>query len=370
MNTFDRYLLQRFLCTFVVFFVATYGVYIVFDLCTNIRDFELGTEDGSSLLKSILSYYGFHVTEFLELAGPCLIVLSAVTVYGVLEKHSESHPILAAGIPAFRLLRPILIGGALLNLLLVLNQEVVMPGLRHELQTPRGRHNAGIRTLDPVYDYSNYLMYMDGSEVVLEERRLMSPCFILPPELARKPFSLTAESAVCLPQTEQQPGGWLLKNLEGVLDCEMLTDEGRKRIFARPNGKDVVVVSSVSFDQLCSQSHDLNLLSSAQLIAQVRNPSTGRVAVRDQTLALHSRFTRPFVSLLGIAMALPLVMRRESQSLILNMSVCIGVLGAFFLFHQASLLLGGSMIRPDLAAWFPIIITGSATVWTSGYVQT
>ena len=72
-------------------------------------------------------------------------------------------------------------------------------------------------------------------------------------------------------------------------------------------------------------------------------------------------------------MALPLVMRRESQSLILNMAVCAGVLGVFYAITQASLMMGGtpsSMIRADLAAWFPVIITGSASVWTAGYVQT
>jgi hypothetical protein len=68
-------------------------------------------------------------------------------------------------------------------------------------------------------------------------------------------------------------------------------------------------------------------------------------------------------------------MRRESQSLIMNMTVCALVLGVFFVFGQVSLVLGGSMIGGtliplDLAAWCPVIVTGGATVWTAGYVQT
>ena len=70
-------------------------------------------------------------------------------------------------------------------------------------------------------------------------------------------------------------------------------------------------------------------------------------------------------------MALPLVMRRESRSLIANMTICAGVLSGFYLLTQASLILGSTaLLRPDLAAWFPVIVTGSATVWTSGYIQT
>ncbi|MEO2014637.1 MAG: LptF/LptG family permease [Fuerstiella sp.] len=375
MNTFDRYLLKRFLHTFTVFFVATYGLYIVVDLFSNMRDFQNAAENGTALAKSILSYYGYHGSEFFDLAGPLLVGVSAITVFGLLEKHSESHPILAAGIPAFRLLRPILIGGALVNLTLILNQELVMPRLTVELQTRRGGDSAKKRTVEPVYDYSNYEMHIDGSEVIIEERKLVSPSFYLPKELAVESFSLEAESAVYMPATSERRAGWLVQNLTGLCAADMLTEEGRTRIIPRPNGKDVFIVSSVSFDQLYNRGRNLRLLSSTELIKRIRNPSTGPVPVKAQTLALHARITRPIISLLAIAMALPLVMRRESHSLIMNMTVCAFVLGGFFIFGQVSLLLGGSMVGGtliplDLAAWCPVIITGGATVWTSGYVQT
>ncbi len=375
MNTFDKYLLKRFLHTFFVFFVATYGLYIVVDLFSNMRDFQNAAENGTALAKSILSYYGYHGSEFFDLAGPLLVGVSAITVFGLLEKHSESHPILAAGIPAFRLLRPILIGGALVNLTLILNQELVMPRLTVELQTRRGGDSAKKRTVEPVYDYSNYEMHIDGSEVIIEERKLVSPSFYLPKELAVESFSLEAESAVYMPATSERRAGWLVQNLTGLCAADMLTEEGRTRIIPRPNGKDVFIVSSVSFDQLYNRGRNLRLLSSTELIKRIRNPSTGPVPVKAQTLALHARITRPIISLLAIAMALPLVMRRESHSLIMNMTVCAFVLGGFFIFGQVSLLLGGSMVGGtliplDLAAWCPVIITGGATVWTSGYVQT
>ncbi|MEO2027893.1 MAG: LptF/LptG family permease [Fuerstiella sp.] len=375
MNTFDKYLLKRFLHTFFVFFVATYGLYIVVDLFSNMRDFQRSADGGLAFAKSIFSYYGYHASEFFDLAGPLLVGVSAITVFGLLEKHSESHPILAAGIPAFRLLRPLLIGGALVNLTLILNQELVMPRLTVELQTRRGGDSAKKRTVEPVYDYSNYEMHIDGSEVIIEERRLVSPSFYLPRELAVEPFSLEAESAIFMPASTDRQAGWLVQNLTGLCDADMLTEEGRTRIIPRPNGKDVFIVSSVSFDQLYNRGRNLRLLSSAELIERIRNPSTGPVPVKAQTLALHSRITRPIVSLLAIAMALPLVMRRESQSLIMNMTVCALVLGVFFIFGQVSLVLGGSVIGGtlipiDLAAWCPVIITGGATVWTSGYVQT
>ena len=44
LSTFDRYLLARMLHTFIVFFVATYGLYIVIDLFTNIDAFQVESQ--------------------------------------------------------------------------------------------------------------------------------------------------------------------------------------------------------------------------------------------------------------------------------------------------------------------------------------
>ena len=140
LGTFDRYLLARFFHTFVVFLISTYGLFIVIDLFTNMDEFQkVGriiadgqvVEDLEGIPKliavtgSIVTYYGIRVSEFFELTGPILIVVAAITVLGLLEKNSESHPILAAGIPAFRLLKPLLLGAALLNGLLIINQEFI-----------------------------------------------------------------------------------------------------------------------------------------------------------------------------------------------------------------------------------------------------
>lgn len=371
LTTFDKYLLKRLIHTFVVFFIATYGLYMVIDLFTNVDDFMREGYSRTQTAFAIGRYYGFRVSEFLEMAGPTLIVLATIAVLGLLEKHSESHPILAAGVPAFRLLRPLLAGGAVLSLLLILNQEFIMPGLAVELQTPRGSESASVQKVEPVYDHFNYLMHIDGDEVIIEERRLVKASFNLPRELATKSYALESESAVYMPRTDRHPAGWLLQNLTGLFDPDLLTEEGRSRVIPRQNGKDVFIVSDVSFDQLYNRGRNLKLLSSMQLIDRIRNPSTGYVHVQSQSLALHSRITRPFLTLFSIVIALPLVMRRESQSLIMNMAICAVVLGGFYGLFQGSLALGsGHFLRPDLAAWLPVILMGGTSVWTAGYVQT
>lgn len=370
-TTFDRYLLGRLLHTFVVFFIATYGLFIVFDLFTNVDDFQESASGSADLAARIGEYYLYRASEFFEMAGPILIPMSVMTVLGLLQKHSETYPILAAGIPAFRLLKPLLLAAVLLNGVLVANQELVIPSIAAHLQTPRGGRTAAVQEVEPVYDYSNHLMHIDGSQVRVESRTLIDATFTLPaPQLARDICILKAERAIYSPESGGRQGGWLLKNLVGAFDTELLTEEGRTRVFASRNGRDAFVVSDVSFDQLYNRGRNLRYLSSAQLIERIRNPSTGIVPVRGQSLALHTRITRPVLCLLSIAISLPLVMKRESRSLILNLTICAGTLGVLYAVTQGSYALGLSgLVRPDLAAWIPLIVCGAVCSWTAGMVQ-
>ncbi len=373
-TTFDRYLLGRLLHTFAVFFVAAYGLYIVIDLFTHIDDFQEKTASASNLemFRRILEYYSFRAFEFFELAGPILIVISVIVVLGLLQKHSETYPILAAGIPATRLLRPLLMAALILNAALVANQELVIPALAVPLQTPHGSQTAKVQKVEPVYDYWNYLMYIDGDQVLVQNQTLIGACFILwEPELVSRNCELRAEKATFVSQTEKHSSGWLLQNMTGVLDPDLLTEEGRKRVVPGSNGKDVFIASEVSFDQLYNRGRNLKLLSSMQLIQRIQNPSTGPMPVRGQSLALHARITRPLLCLLNIAIALPLVMRRESHSLITNMVVCASVLGFLYIVAQGCLALGTiGQVSPDFAAWLPVIACGVVSSWTYGLVQT
>ncbi|MFM7039713.1 MAG: LptF/LptG family permease [Planctomycetaceae bacterium] len=381
LTTFDRYVTGRFLHTFVLLFVATLGLYVVIDLFMNIDEFQdnlardTPTANGQvELFRRIGEYYFFRTFDFFEMAGPILIVVSAVTVVALLRKSSETFPLLAAGIPAFRLLRPLLVTALILNGALLVNQEFVIPSLAVRLQTPRGSRAAEIQRVDPVYDYGNDLTHIAGDHVLPGSGTLVGPRFAFREgRLCKRSFILKAEKASWLSSPPQAPGqnGWLLQKVTGVLDVDALTPEGRNRILPTPSGRDVFIVSDVTFDYLCSGGRNTRLLSSFQLVERIRKPAAGVIPVRNQSLALHARLTRPILCLLSISLALPLVLRRESHSLITNLAMCSAVLGIFYGMAHACLAAGNeAFISPDTAAWLPVILNGMASAWASSLVQT
>ena len=62
MTTFDKYILKRFLYTFAVLFVATFGLFVVFDLFTNMDEFQASSNDTSQLMMEIGPVSYTHLT--------------------------------------------------------------------------------------------------------------------------------------------------------------------------------------------------------------------------------------------------------------------------------------------------------------------
>ena len=59
------------------------------------------------------------------------------------------------------------------------------------------------------------------------------------------------------------------------------------------------------------------------------------------------------------------------MSLLTNLAMCSGVMGAIMGVNQLSLYMGkANLIQPELAVWAPIIIWGTAAAWFAGLVRT
>ena len=95
----------------------------------------------------------------------------------------------------------------------------------------------------------------------------------------------------------------------------------------------------------------------------------GIVSVRTQTLDVHTRLTRPIFAVLMVFIVVPLVIRRESRSLIGNMAMCSFALASVYGLAQVCNSLGG-IVSPDLAVWTPVIFSGGYGAWLTGAVQT
>ncbi|WP_010582771.1 LptF/LptG family permease [Schlesneria paludicola] len=374
--TYDRYLLRSFLHTFGVCFVAMFGLVVIIDLFENLDEmFALNGDNGTlSLMWLIVTLNGYRSVMFIDKAGPALVVISVMTVLIVLQRSGELHPLLAAGIPMYRILRPMILAAIAFNAVLIFNQEVLVPQvafLEHEL---RHRNDPSQSEVESLTDHVTRIC-IDGDRVNVAERTISKPAFVLPPPmLAKELIDLKAEKAVFRPAKGRQPSGWMLQNVsEPPLDelAATLTKKGHELVKIQKNGTSVFVVSAITCDQLFQRSSSFTSLSTPELLARIRCPAFGMVSVHRLVLYLHSRFMQPAMNVIAILLTIPLMVRRESPGLVADSSLCGFILAAVFGITQGFQSLGaGHVIPPDLAAWGPVVIGGALSAWLSGVIRT
>jgi lipopolysaccharide export system permease protein len=74
-------------------------------------------------------------------------------------------------------------------------------------------------------------------------------------------------------------------------------------------------------------------------------------------VAVHARLLQPLMDGTLVMLGLPLMFSRRKRNVFFNFSVCLGVAIAFMVLTLGSQSLGGlGMMRPTLAAWFPVLV--------------
>ncbi|QDT96396.1 putative permease YjgP/YjgQ family protein [Gimesia aquarii] len=351
--------------------MATYGLYVVFDGFTNIDGFQMAVKDDSSasLLWTMFEYYLYQSCIFFDMVSPILTVLAGVVVFSLMVRHGELNPILSAGIPTYRLAIPLAFATITVNCFIVANQELLIPNIADKVQADRGDQGNSSQFVEPVYDFSTRIM-INGLELFLTEKKMLNAEFVLSKPTVHDFVTVKSGTAYYHTETQNSPGGWLLKNASPRYAELEIAEFAKEMILPGEDPNDVFIVTDVGCDQLCNRNSSA-LISTPELIARINNPSFSDLSIRKQTMDLHSRLTRPFMNLIAVLVSIPFVLRKESRSQILNIAVCACVMGGLFAITQFFFYMGSTkLITPDQAAWFPVITSGTLAAWFSNRVWT
>lgn len=373
--TFDRYLLRSFFHTFGVCFITTFGLVIIIDLLENLDEFltRNGGKGTASLMKSIAECYAYQSVFFLDRAGPALTIISLMVLLVLLQRSGELHPLLAAGIPMYRVLTPLIVASTGVYALLALNQEFVVPQIAHAAYETRGGGDATRHDVESFNDHSTRIC-IDGKSIRLSNRTIDQASFVLPaPTLVNEITTLEAPTATFYPAKGKRPAGWLLRQVtpSPAELRQRLTESGRETVWLPENSPNVFVVSAVTSDQLCQRSSSYSLLSTTELLQRIRCPAFGLVSVHRLVLHFHARLVQPLLNVIAILIVVPLMVRRESPGIVADSALCGFVLASLFGVVQGCQVLGMSQIIPaDLAAWLPVMVGGAISAWLSGVIRT
>jgi len=364
MRIIDRYLLRQYLKVFLICFISLTGLYIVIDAFANLEEFlDYGEEEGS-LLGVLSRYYGYRAVAFFDRVSGTLALTAALFTVTWMQHNNEMTALLAAGVPTWRVIAPLLAAAIGIGLLAGVNRELVLPNMIGVLsRNAQDLYGQKAHTMRPWLDGSTEIL-LRGEATLADENRIHKPNFMLPYGLDRYGRYLIAENAYYEPPTADHPGGYLLDEVRepaALLAAPSLTVEDRPIVLTPRDhswlkGNQCFVVSEVAFHVIDGGSVWQQYAATAELIDTLHRPSLDFGA--DLRVTVHARFTKLPLDIVLILMGLPLVIARGDRNVFAAIGLCLAMSISFMLLTLAAHAAGAHyLIDPALAAWLPLIVS-------------
>ena len=392
MRILDRYIIRLFLLNLLILFVVVIGLIVLLDLIINFDEFVQAAQrmegDGwgrvAGTARVIVDFYTPLVFLFYVYLAGLLPLGAAAFTLATLIRNRELTAMLAGGVSMYRIAMPILVLGFGVNLLMVADQELVLPELARKVgRSHSDLKEGGARAIE--------LRFAPDGKGALFTARAFDPQSGVMKDLTilrRRPTGdgtygraverITADRATW----NEANGGWVLENGVAVRrEIQRDTDSTAERGSAAPAfasvRSDPQTNSGAGSGALDAREHyaidffpsDLDpttimlreksryrqLLSLRQLGEMIEKPEI--VNAGELHRIRHTRFSMVVVNMLILAMGLPYFLRRAPGNLMVPSvkaaALGVGAWGGGFILVQVP---AGDLLPPAAVAWLPVAI--------------
>lgn len=189
MSIIDRYVVGSFLSSYLLLLAVAIGTFVFTDVVFNLDEFAESAGNGAfTILERIADYHGNRLPRYFQLMGGVLMALAASFTYARMLRTNELTPLVASGMPLWRLAVPVLACSAGLAVIWWCNSEYVVP----QFATKIARH------YDDLSDTRSVAVHCvrDGRNAILNASELhardgwLKNVYILVPDADGKPGNL------------------------------------------------------------------------------------------------------------------------------------------------------------------------------------
>jgi len=360
MTILDRYILRSFLFNFIGWNFCFVGIFVIFDLFTNLDSLIQAGKAAHNIPKVIFLYYLFKSIPIVMLLGSVLSLVAAMVTVAMLMRNNEFVPIQAAGISTLRIIRPLIIAVLCITVLFCVMRECLLPNIQDQIAMEAADFVENSGTLLNVTIDGETNVNILGDRVFRSERRISKPEFIFPKTIAKQTFRLNGTEAFYRPATKSRPAGYLLKGVheKNILQSSSLMWEGKPILITPPDADDLesdqcFVVSNIPFESLAS-ADAWRYATLWTLVSAARNKSLDVGA--SIHAAIHSRLTQPILDMTLLFLGLPVLLVSGDRNVFKAMGLSGLILIAFLLVCYASQFVGANSGMPVLGAWLPMMI--------------
>lgn len=368
MKILDKYVLFKFLITFICCYGLILFIYVLFDLIAKYGEFSDACKDQPFLLlKAIVSYYFINSFVFIDMIFPFLIALAATATVSLMARQNELISLLATGVPPIRTIAPILIGAATISATFTVIRESYFPTQLAEINfapsefVNRSDEIAAVSSHDATTKLTIY-----AEKIIRTEKKLVRPRVTLDRNLNQYGNRIIAGSAIYRPAELGRPAGWLLQDAETPEDLtskKSLADPnlGETPIVFFPGDSDwlnpnEVFVATTLDPRRVMAGENGALYDSAWELNKMLKTTRNRDEAIELAIRIQTRILRPLGDLLPLALSLPLIFFRSDRKFFATIASGFAASGAYVAAQYACVYFGEKYELTPLGVWPPLLI--------------
>ncbi|MGE4286023.1 MAG: LptF/LptG family permease [Phycisphaerae bacterium] len=366
MKTVDKYIAKSFITGYVVAALVLVGLRMLIDLFINLDEFVEASDHGFIVvLWNIASFYAVQSTVYFRDFAGIITVVAAAFTFGKMTRANELVALMASGVSLKRVIMPVAVCAAALTVLLVADQELIIPSLASKIVRQHDSINEDQQMevecltdgLGNLVHAKEFLETEDGGEmtgltIILREKTEDGMKTIGWIRANKAVYTLNGEWKLF---TETAAGGF-----EEGAPVELFTGNASEQLSTTRR-----VVYSYNTDltpeliPIRKKQKNVALLSSAQLAALASDDAKLKDRAR-LYMQRYLRITEPMINFVMLLVALPVLLCRDKRQMKGAIVLSFSTTTVCFIFTFVCKMLGTEpvfgVIVPDIWAALPVLI--------------
>ena len=361
----DRLMIVGYFKSYIICLFSLLMLYIVVDMFMNLDEFvNQGSAGLQVVAVRIASWYGYRIPTLFDRLCEAIVLLAAMFTVALMQRNNEQVPLLSAGVSTQRIVSPVLCCASLMLTLTILNQEMLIPRISHQLANdrsdPGGEKESTVRG-----GFEPNEVHIEGERAIRKNLTIKKFRVMIPEKVGGNMLHITAEEARFHPSPGDAPRGkWEMtgcspRNLESIPGILEVRDDSRYFLYTK----------AIDFDAMVRDPKWFTLASTRRLYQELQRPESTRLAAI--AVMFHARLTRPILGMVLVLMGLSVILLDQTRNVIISAGFCLVLCGGFFAVIYTCKMLGDNeILSPALAAWLPVVGFGPFSLVLFDAVQT
>lgn len=368
-KTLDRYILRSFLHSYVLSLCVLISLYVVLDLFVNFDEFSESKKPVLQVIYDIFDYYVFNVPMYFAQLSGVITAFAACTTLARLQRQNEITAILASGTSLYRVALPVVLASLIMNGLLVLDQEVLLPSVAPKLARERddveGARSYGIWC---VRDGDNRLI--SAQQFAPKQERIRGLIVVELNRQGNRPARLGDVITATKARWDAQRHGWILEERGTRIKVADAVAGGITSEAPVQKVPEEFYPCTLTPEELLARQKAqwVRFLSVRQLNDLQRQAEVNPVEIAQ---IKHGRFTLPINNMILLLLGMVFFMSRVPESVLTQGAKSLGMCAlAFLVSFVGQQMVGSSSFSPALPAWLPIFLFGPVAALLLDRVKT